>query len=288
MRTSSSRPDHTGSGGRFANSRGTSESIVTALTPLASQLLSEHGFRHGFSPRAGGVSTGAYRACNVGRGVGDEPAHVEENRRRVAEAVGYPDARLFELSQVHGRVVQRVRPDADPAALRREEGDGLVAQLGAAVGVRSADCVPVLLADPDSRCVAALHAGWRGTALGIVQEGVRALVELSGTPPARLLAAIFPHIRVCCFEVSAEVAATLLEASPDRAVVHHAPRPSDLSAKPHVSLAAILHAQLMAAGLATGRIDDVPGCTRCEGERFFSYRRDGQASGRHLSVIVAG
>ena len=317
---------------------------MAALIPLTSSLLSAHGFRHGFSPRAGGVSTGAFAACNLGRGVGDEPAHVEENRSRFAAAVGYADASLFEVHQVHGRAVHRVHPGGDAAALRHEEGDGLVAPPGAAVGVRSADCVPVLLGDPETRCVAALHAGWRGTALGIVGQGVRALAELSGAPPARLVAALFPHIRVCCFEVSPEVAATLLgvcwesrrlasrpgqarsgrrrtleirrvfrrsadaqsgpaateiratsfpsrllAASPDREVVRYAAEPGSASdPTPHVALASILRAQLLAAGLAVDGIDDVPGCTRCNAEHFFSYRRDGQASGRHLGVIVAG
>jgi len=262
---------------------------MAALIPCTSSLLSAHGFRHGFSPRAGGVSTGAFAACNLGRGVGDEPTHVEENRSRFAAAVGYTDANLFEVHQVHGRAVHRVHPGGDAAALRHEEGDGLVTPPGAAIGVRSADCVPVLLGDPETRCVAALHAGWRGTALGIVGQGVRALAELSGAPPVRLVAALFPHIRVCCFEVSPEVATTLLEASPDREVVQYVSQPGSVAdPTPHVALASILRAQLLAAGLPVEGIDDVPGCTRCDSERFFSYRRDGQASGRHLGVIVAG
>lgn len=262
---------------------------MAALYPLTSSLLSAHGFRHGFSPRAGGISAGAFGPCNLGRGVGDEPAHVEENRARFAAAVGYADARLLELHQVHGRAVHRVGSKTDRVALRQEEGDGLVATPGAAVGVRSADCVPVLLGDPESRCVAALHAGWRGTALGVVEQGVRALRELSGAQPSRLVAALFPHIRLCCFEVSPEVATTLVEASPDHDVVQYFSGPGSVpDPHPHVALASILRAQLVAAGLSADRIDDVLGCTRCDDERFFSYRRDGQASGRHLGVIVAG
>jgi polyphenol oxidase len=282
------------------------------LSLLCSPLLSEHGFRHGFSPRQGGVSQGVFAGCNVGRAVGDQPEHVEQNRQRFATAVGYAAAELFELSQVHGRVVRCVEAGDEPASVRSEEGDGLIApgQAGAqgahggpgassavlALGVRTADCVPLLLADPHTRSVAALHSGWRGTALDIAGEGVRRLCARASAAPERLIAAVFPHIRACCFEVSPEVADALQAAAPTGSVVTQRVLPAlpgqpdapAASPKPHVDLLAIVRAQLAAAGLSAARIDVAPGCTRCEPERFFSYRRDGQASGRHLTAIIAG
>ena len=246
---------------------------------LRSQLLTRHGFAHGSSLRTGGVSREPFASLNLGRAVGDEPEHVAENLRRFAAAVGYAADALFELGQVHGRGVRSVVPSDVADLVRRESGDALVASGGAAVGVRTADCVPVLLADPASRRVAAVHAGWRGVALGVVPAAIEAL----DVPASGLVAALFPHIRACCFEVGEEVAQQLaLLPGGEAAIVR------GQGDKPHVALASLVVAQLLAAGVARDNIDDVPGCTRCEPERFFSFRRDGQASGRHLTAIVSG
>jgi YfiH family protein len=247
---------------------------------LCAPQLQDHGFAHGFSTRQGGVSAEPYASLNLGVSAGDDAASVAENRRRFAARVGYASERLFELSQVHGAQVRVVAAADTPDALRRMEGDGLVARGGSALGVRTADCLALLLADPVTRTVGAVHAGWRGAAAGVVAAGVQALCRLSLAPPQRLLAALFPHIRVCCFEVGVEVADALAQAAHGAAVVRPGP-------KPHVDLAGVVRAQLVAAGIRSECIDDVPGCTRCEPERFFSFRRDGQASGRHLAAIVA-
>jgi YfiH family protein len=247
---------------------------------LCAPQLKDHGFAHGFSTRQGGVSAAPYVSLNLGRSVGDDAASVVENRRRFAAQVGYAPELLFELNQVHGGHVRVVRATDAPDELRQMPGDGLVAGGGSALGVRTADCLPLLLADPLTRTVGAIHAGWRGAAAGVVEAGVQALCALSLAPPQRLLAALFPHIRVCCFEVGSEVADALAQAAHGAAVVRPGP-------KPHVDLASVVRAQLTAAGIRVECIDDVPGCTRCEPERFFSFRRDGQASGRHLAAIVA-
>lgn len=243
---------------------------------LRSQKLAELGFAHGFSTRSGGASLGPYASLNLGRSVGDELGHVEENRRRFASWVGYAPAALFEVDQVHGAVVRQVDPDQDPARVRSEAGDALVACAGAAIGVRTADCVPVLIADPGTRQVAAVHAGWRGVVAGVVPAAVAALSAASGAPASRLWAAVFPHIRSCCFEVGVDVAEQLARCAPGTA------------AASHMALDAIVRSQLLAAGLAAAQLDDISGCTCCDAERFFSFRRDGQVSGRHLTAIVAG
>lgn len=242
---------------------------------LRSRKLEQLGFAHGFSTRAGGVSQGPYASLNLGRSVGDDPEHVAENHRRFAGWAGYAPDALFELSQVHGAVVRRVGPREDPALVRQERGDALVGEGGAAVSVRTADCVPVLIADPSSRQVAAVHAGWRGVVAEVVPAALREL----GAPASRLWAAVFPHIRSCCFEVGEEVAEQLARLGP--AVARRAP-------KPYVALDALIAAQLTAAGIPSEQIEQVPGCTRCDAAQFYSFRRDGQASGRHLTVIVSG
>jgi YfiH family protein len=249
---------------------------------LRAPLLTAHGFGHGFSTRLGGVSASPFDSLNLAAGVGDNPGHVAENQRRFAERVGFDATRLFCVQQVHGAQVQRVDAQADPRLVAQLKGDVLVAE-DAAVGVRTADCVPILLADPQTRYVAAVHAGWRGVCAGAVGEGVRALCEASSAPASRLIGAVFPHIRRCCFEVGDDVALQLEAAAPGAACRGVGPH-----GRPHIALDVLVRAQLLAAGVAAASVDDLPGCTCCDTTRFFSYRRDGQHSGRHLAVIVAG
>lgn len=250
---------------------------------LRSALLREAGFPHGFSLRTGGVSDEPFDSLNLGRAVGDEPARVAENHRRFAEAVGFERGLLYELSQVHGRHVHVVGPRDEPVALRAEQGDALVAtRPGVAVGVRVADCMPLLLADPTTGAVAAVHAGWRGMVAGVIAAALDAMCRSGGASPARLRAAIFPHIRQRAFEVGEDVARTLQGAAPGRDVVDWT------FPKPRVALATIAREQLRSAGVLDAHVEDVPGCTYADSERFFSYRRDGARSGRHVAAIVAG
>jgi YfiH family protein len=161
----------------------------------------------------------------------------------------------------------------------RLEGDALASHAaGLACGVRSADCVPVLLADRRSGAVAAAHARWRGAVNRVVSSAVPALHGLAPNPD--LIAAIGPHISLAAFEVSEEVAQTLLNASRDPQIVDRTRE------KPHIDLRRMLRAELLGLGLVDSSIDDVWGCTVLEPTRFFSFRRDGRASGRHLSAIV--
>lgn len=244
---------------------------------LRSESLAAAGFAHGFSTRQGGVSTGPFASLNLGRSVGDELAAVEENLRRFARTAGLDGDALYAVSQVHGADVRAVQRSDDPAALRAVEADGLVAgERGVAVSVRTADCLPVLLADPTTGRVAALHAGWRGVVRGIVPAGVAALGPAPG-----VLAAVGPGIGPCCFEVGPDVAETIAASAPGAAVVV-AGRDG---ARPRVDLRAAVRAQLRAAGVE--RVDDVAACTMCDAERFFSFRRDGKRSGRMLAAIAA-
>jgi YfiH family protein len=245
---------------------------------LRAERLARAGFLHGFSTRIGGQSEGPFASLNLGRSVGDEPGHVEENQRRLAEMVGYAPGRLFDASQVHGATVITLRGSEQPLEVRRRSADALTArERGTAVGVRTADCVPVLVADPVTGAVAAAHAGWRGVVAGVVTEAIAAL---ECDAPARLVAAIGPSIGPCCFEVGEEVALQLGAAAGDGIVLR---RPND---KPHVDLWRAVEHQLRAAGVET--IDTLGECTVCDPSRYFSYRRDGARSGRMLSVIVAG
>src|SRR3954469_25950316 len=179
---------------------------------LESRMLREAGFRHAFFTRNGGVSEGAYRSLSFSIAAGDDPDHVTQNLQRAAFALGVEPSRVHFLSQVHGSMSHTLSGSETQADVIRVEGDALVSRApGLACGVRSADCVPVLLADRKSGAVAAAHAGWRGAAGGVVSSAVAALRALAPNPD--LLAAIGPHISLAAFEVSEDVAQTLLNAS---------------------------------------------------------------------------
>jgi len=247
---------------------------------LFASNLSRAGFPHGFSTRAGGVSEGAFESLNFG--AGDEAERVTENVRRFAEAAGFDPRALRQVNQVHGaRSVDAGTLAGDPAA--RVEADALFLAPGGAGGsdghggaiaIRVADCVPVLVATRDRGEIAAIHAGWRGIAAGVVRAGIGSLQG------KEKIAAIGPSIGPCCFEVGEEVVPQILHAAGgDLAIV--ARRARD---KAYIDLRLAVRRQLELAGVTD--VEDVPGCTRCDAARFFSYRRDGERSGRHLAAIA--
>lgn len=250
---------------------------------LESALLRAAGFRHAFFTRRGGVSAGAYESLNFSVSVGDSPDLVEENFRRAGIALGVPATEIAFLSQVHGRGVVVIDPTFTRPLrpqLAEREGDALISgEAGLACAVRTADCVPILLGDRRSGAVAAIHAGWRGVVRGVIEAALERLTAVAGGSP-ELVAAIGPHIGPEAFEVGEDVAAELAGASSADGAIDRT------RGKPRVALARIVRAKLEASGVARAQIEDVPGCTMSEPERFFSYRRDGKRSGRHLSAIV--
>lgn len=249
---------------------------------LESRLLSAAGFRHAFFTRHGGVSDGAYASLNFSIGVGDRPENVAQNLERAAAALSVPRAHIFFASQVHGNAVRPIAAADRPEHVLEQSADALLTHTsGYACAVRTADCVPVLIADPVTGAVAAAHAGWRGVVCGIVGESVAALVA-RGSNAAELLAAIGPHISLEAFEVSDEVAASIASAGRDPEVVDRS-----FGQRPHANLRRAVRGQLRRAGLGDGSIDDVHGCTFGDKAQFFSFRRDGRQSGRHLAAIVA-
>ncbi|MGQ0507837.1 MAG: peptidoglycan editing factor PgeF [Myxococcaceae bacterium] len=233
---------------------------------------------HGFSTREGGVSEGPFASLNLGFSVGDRPEAVETNLRRIAARAEVSPSRLLGVSQVHGVAVVHARA---PVA-----GDTLTPPLGeadalwtedqdTAVGVKTADCVPILLADPRSKRVAAVHSGWRGTDFRISERAAESLGAASG-----IVAAIGPCIRECCYEVSDELAHRFASAFGPEVTVRR-------GARWHLNLVAAVRESLRAAGLSADRIDSVPAlCTSCDPRRFYSHRRDGGRTGRHLSFVV--
>ncbi|HSC87631.1 MAG TPA: peptidoglycan editing factor PgeF [Polyangiaceae bacterium] len=246
---------------------------------IESPLLSAAGFRHGFFTRLGGVSPAPRDSLDFATSGGADPEHFAANLAVAAAGLGVPSDRIYLPSQVHGTTCLAADGSEAPADFRKREGDAVFSRTpGVASAIRTADCVPVLLACPQSGWTAAIHAGWKGCVRGVVPTAVATLRAAGAT---RLLAAVGPHIELASFEVGDDVAEELRAASPDPDIVVRG------GAKPHVDLRRMVSSQLLAAGLALEDIDHVRGDTFAEPERFFSFRRDAELSGRLLTAIVA-
>jgi YfiH family protein len=206
-----------------------------------------------FTTRAGGVSEGPYASLNLGRWTDDDPSAIAENRRRAAD--GRP---LAFGRQVHGTRVLVVDGPTVEGAIADADGVATTAR-GLAALVLTADCLPIALATPEA--IAVVHAGWRGLADGVLEEGVRAVRALGGDGPLHV--AIGPGAGGC-YEVGDEVAARFPEA----------PRRADRT----IDLKAIAARRLRAAGAV--EVLDVGRCTMCEPEIFFSHRASGGLTGR--------
>lgn len=220
-----------------------------------------------FTTRVGGVSEGPFASLNLGRLTDDEPERVRENRRRAAAALGLDPESVLIGRQVHEtRISRRERPQrpnpfADPAP-GAEEADGQATGTpGLAPLVFVADCLPVALAGPEG--VAMLHCGWRGLAGGIVERGVREV--------AASAAAIGPGIGRCCFEVGDEV----LDA--------FRPLGNGIAEGRMLDLVEVTRRLLDRAGVA--EVEAAQLCTSCQGELFYSHRRDGGRTGRQAGLV---
>jgi YfiH family protein len=251
------------------------------------------GVRHGFFTREGGVSEGLYASLNVSFGSGDDPARVTRNRALAMSRLGLPAEALVTAYQVHGRDVAVA--EAPWKRVDAPRVDALVtARPGLALGILTADCVPVLLADPRARIVAAVHAGWRGARAGVVAAAVGRMCEL-GANPSAIVAGIGPSIAKRSYEVGPEFPELILgRPLAPRSAEADGPGDDDLFAPASrpghylFDLAGFVARRLAEAGVAG--VDRVSGDTFSEERRFFSYRRatlQGEGDyGRCLSAIA--
>jgi hypothetical protein len=266
---------------------------------------------HGFSTRTGGATT-AYRPSqrngelNLGFNASDTRENVLENRRRFLEALGAPPSmKLVTLKQIHSSSVRRVR-EPDPDGADPCKGDGLMTnEPGILLAIQTADCIPVLVADVKKKAVAAFHAGWRGTVKRIVESGVGKMRVTFRSRPEDLIAAIGPGIGPCCYAVGEEVlteftsqfdyAQDLFREVSDSDPIHkkypllfltaRPPGHSNLGPSLHLDLMEANRRQLLDAGLRPDAITVIGDCTRCQNDRYFSYRAEQGFTGRLLSVI---
>jgi len=248
---------------------------------LVAEDLLERGVVAAFSARAGARGTPPYDGLNLSLHVGDDPRAVLRGRRRVATVLGLAGLPWATARQVHSaRVIEAGRdklgagpPEARPLLA---EADGLVGgDAGMVLAVFAADCLPLLLADPDARVVAAVHAGWRGLAAGVIERGVAAFTRRGGRPGGAI-ALVGPAIGACCYEVGPEVADAVVGRYPTAAATTRDGRLA-------IDTTAAAVEALERAGL--GEVRAARECTCHQPERFFSYRRDG-VTGRQAGLIA--
>jgi YfiH family protein len=266
---------------------------------------------HGFSTRNGGVSRAycpddAPGELNLGFTASDSREAVERNRRLLAEAVtGDAATPLVTLRQIHSGMLVRATP-GDAARERPMKADGLMTdEPGLLLGIQTADCIPVLVADRKRHAVAAFHAGWRGTVKRIVETGIGRMRLEFGSRPEDLVAAIGPGIGACCYAVGEEMLSAFeSQFAYARELFHEvystdavrmkypmlfltqrAPGHSPIGPSLHLDLVEANRRQLLAAGLKPGSIKVVGGCTSCQRELFFSHRASQGHAGRMLAVI---
>ncbi len=256
----------------------------TRPEPLRSSLLdgiADAGIRHGYFTRPGGVSGGLYGSLNTGTGSADNPDHVRENRRRVAEWMGVEPDLLLTAYQIHSPDVIVAR---EPFSGERPKVDAIVTDRpGIAVGASSADCGPVLFADPQARVIGAAHAGWKGAFTGVLENTI-ATMETLGARRDNIVAVLGPSISAANYEVGPEFIERFVaaDAANDRYFV-----PSGKPGHVLFDLNRYTVDRLTKAGVTA---DALYRCTYAEEELFFSYRRSTHRSepdyGRHVSAIV--
>ena len=242
-------------------------------------LFQACGVRIAYFRRDGGVSAGQFASLNCSFDVGDSPQAVERNLGRVCQALGVPNAVPHMLHQVHGADIVRVHAQVNGGVQSgqvREDADGLLVEERDAVALLiSADCPLIVVVSPTGRFVV-VHAGWRGTVAGIAGKAVRELARLDACDPSCYNAYIGPHIRSECFQVQADVKQRFLDEYGWQCVTDEC----------HVSLAAAIMQDLMRNGMDASRIADSGICTKCNSQRYFSYRATEGKCGRHCAAVV--
>lgn len=236
---------------------------------------------HGFFGRAGGFSTGIYQGLNTGRGSNDNPAHVTENRRFVAETLGTDEPKLLSAHQCHSTDV--IIADS-PWVDGRPKADAIVTQTpGIAVSALAADCAPILFVDPVHRIIGAAHAGWRGALAGITDKTIEAM-ESIGAERQHIRAAIGPCIGPENFEVGPEFVAAFLADNPSTKNLF---KPGNLD-RSYFDMKSYLVGRILDEGISS--VSALPDCTYAQNSDYFSYRHNTHNGisdyGRNISAIM--
>jgi YfiH family protein len=228
-----------------------------------------------------GIIHYAFTTRQNGLGARTQGIRQPDDWKRVAEAFGISPARLVTVNQVHGETIVRVE-EANYNGMRSVEADAMITrERGLAIGVETADCVPLLLVDPATPAIAAVHAGWRSTVKNIVQKTVATMRDEFGSDPGRMIAAIGPAIGPECYEVDEPVMGPVREKFSFWQEVA-SPRGND---RWSLDLVKLNRRELMQAGLSAVNVYSFGLCTCCMADLFYSFRREGR-TGRMLSVVM--
>jgi YfiH family protein len=278
----------------------TEKSPSSQIQLLRSETLDFPWLVHSFSTRAGGVSRGG--TLNLGFTKNDSRAAVERNRNLFLKATGAEGLKSVSMRQIHSDIIHHIS-DIPISPL---VGDGVITNTpGLLLSIQTADCLPILLADPKKRAVGAFHAGWRGTLARVVEKGIGEMRRQFGSNPRDLRAAIGPGIHKCCYQVGPEVREVfhsrfvysdeLFHEQRESDVVHEkypllfmnarAPGHGPDQSKLYLDLVAANTRQLLDTGVLAKNISVSPLCTSCRADLLFSYRAEKGGTGRLMGVI---
>ncbi|RLL51020.1 peptidoglycan editing factor PgeF [Mariprofundus sp. EBB-1] len=245
---------------------------VTRSAFIESKLFNRYGIRGIFTTRSGGISPAPFDSQNFGSGLGDPDANIEHNLHRLLDSSDIPGP-PHQAIQTHQIATLWCN---GPGYMHSTEADILLSsQHNTPLAIRTADCLPILLADPATGITAAVHAGWRGTASNVVQHAVQAMLN-RGASSAHILASLGPCIGSCCFNIGADVATAL-----KNSVIG-----AESFVNDHADLRQINRLQILDSGLSEGNIECINACTACDKAQFFSFRRDAGVTGRHIAVVA--
>lgn len=234
--------------------------------------------RHGFLSRVGGISEPPFSSLNFDTRNGDDIKNVEHNKTTAGRLFGFDASRVLTINQSHGNDVLIIdKPVKDISGLSKTSADAIITnQYGIAIGILTADCVPIMVVDPVKKIIGIVHAGWRGTAKRIVQKTIETMVKHFGSGKKEILAAIGPSIGQCCYKVDEVVAKEF----GDNEFIN---KEDDCW---RLDLKKANLSQLMDSGILEKNISIEDFCTSCRNDLFFSYRKDGKITGRQLNFIM--
>lgn len=278
-------------------------STKSRLNVLRASNLREPWLVHGFSTRKGGASDVYGKgSLNLGVTATDTRANVDRNRALFTKAIGADGWPTAQMKQIHSAIVHRIiAPPTHPLS-----GDGLITNVpGILLGVKTADCIPVLIADKQQRAIGAFHAGWRGTVARIVEKGIGEMRKFYGSDPRDISVAIGPGIHKCCYTVSEDLvhafqsqfsyANELFHEEYDFESLHNkypmlflnqrAPGHGEPATKIQLDLVEANRRQLLDAGVPASNIHAFEACTSCDTKTFFSHRAEFGKTGRMLAAI---
>ena len=271
-----------------------SSNIAYAASPL---LETADFISHGFLSRLGGISKPPFASLNFDMRDGDAVENIKHSKAIAGRLFGFDASRLLTINQVHGSNVLTIdKPVKDISDLSKTSADAIITnQCGIAIGVLTADCVPILLLDPVKKVIGIVHAGWKGAAKGIVQKTVETMVKQFGSDKKALLAAIGPSIGSCCYKVDEAVAKEF--GGNEYLILLYPPlkkgkSKGDLAKGGRgdvewgLDLKRANFIQLLNMGILEKNISVENLCTSCRNDLFFSYRKDGKITGRQLNFIM--